>query len=68
MNKIWQDEAWEDFEYCTKQDSKIEVCEHNLICEHSLTVSVHKFYALVNTKLLFVFTVFGIIPSPYIKK
>ena len=22
MNKIWQDEAWEDFEYWTKQDRK----------------------------------------------
>ena len=47
------------------KDSKIEVCEHNLICEHSFTVSVHKFYTLVNTKSNFVFTVFGIIPSPY---
>ena len=22
MNKIWQDEAWEDFEHWTKQDRK----------------------------------------------
>lgn len=22
MNKIWQDDAWEDFEYWTKQDRK----------------------------------------------
>ena len=22
MNKVWQDEAWEDFEYWTKQDRK----------------------------------------------
>lgn len=23
MNKIWQDEAWEDFEYWMKQDKKL---------------------------------------------
>jgi len=23
MNKIWQDEAWEDFEYWTKHDRRI---------------------------------------------
>lgn len=23
MNKIWHDDAWEDFEYWTKQDKKI---------------------------------------------
>jgi toxin YoeB len=22
MNKVWQDESWEDFEYWTKQDRK----------------------------------------------
>lgn len=49
MNKVWQDEAWEDFECWMKQDKKTLKCIAVTLAESILTQK--KKFVIINKRL-----------------